>query len=222
MPGNFATFNIGSDVPTAANRDKLWYRVDASCNPLGWFIYSGGAWVRATPIGTPPGLVAHFFLTSFENILARDRARISFIDTGDTYVSPSVTLHANPFWLLCDGTAVGGFTPPDLQGRTIVGAGAGSGLTTRLYGATGGEENHLLTESELPAHTHDVVVDGLSGSPDAAVYAYTSGGGGKNTGTISNSGGNKIIAESTAAASSHNTMQPFLVGYAAIRTSRTI
>jgi len=48
------------------------------------------------------------------------------------------------------------FTVPDLRGRTVIGAGLGSGLTTRNVADTGGEETHQLTESELASHTHTI------------------------------------------------------------------
>lgn len=235
LPGNFGTFNIGSDTPSAANRDKLWYKVDSSCNPLGWFIYSGGAWVRATPIGTPPGMVAHFFLSTFDGNLARDRARISFIDTGETYPgSPSIVLHTNPFWLLCDGVASGGpgGTPPDLQGRTLVAGGAGASLTVRVYDATGGEELHTLGAAELAPHQHEIPEGCEPGQSAASAVIFDRFGSVANhpaavqrvataapaTGTIW-----PLTSEyPTVAAVGHNTMQPFRVGYAAIRTARTI
>lgn len=84
-------------------------------------------------------------------------------------------------WLLCDGSAVsrvtysvlyaalGGaaspwgqgdgstsFNVPDLRGRTPIGAGTGPGLSARALGQKGGEENHVLSIAEMPAHTHGV------------------------------------------------------------------
>lgn len=52
------------------------------------------------------------------------------------------------------GTDNTNFKLPDLQGRTAIGAGSGSGLTARNLTDKGGEETHVLTESELPNHTH--------------------------------------------------------------------
>lgn len=46
------------------------------------------------------------------------------------------------------------FTLPDLRGRTIIGAGSGSGLTPRAVGDSFGEETHQLTIGELASHTH--------------------------------------------------------------------
>jgi len=87
-------------------------------------------------------------------------------------------------WLKCNGRALdiylynklfqtigynyGGsgisFNLPNPKGRVLGVIGAGPGLTTRAQGATVGEENHLLTEPELPdltlttstagSHTH--------------------------------------------------------------------
>lgn len=79
-------------------------------------------------------------------------------------------------WLLCDGSAVSRtdhadlfdiigttygvgdgsttFNVPDLQGRTIVGVGSGSGLSARALGDTFGAETHTLTTAEIPSHTH--------------------------------------------------------------------
>lgn len=47
-------------------------------------------------------------------------------------------------WHLCDGTN----GTPDLRGRFILGANDG-----HVVGSTGGEENHTLTEAELPSRT---------------------------------------------------------------------
>lgn len=46
------------------------------------------------------------------------------------------------------------FNVPDLRGRVVLGVGTGSGLSTYVLGATGGEETHTLTTAELASHTH--------------------------------------------------------------------
>lgn len=81
-------------------------------------------------------------------------------------------------WLLCDGRSTGilratyanlfavigttygagdgstTFNLPDALGRTIVGAGAGSGLTSRTLATKSGGETSTISTSNLPAHTH--------------------------------------------------------------------
>lgn len=94
-------------------------------------------------------------------------------------VLPYVAAAAPVGWLLCDGVALPADTPhqalrillveagnpygvdgtgnprvPNLAGRTVVGAGAGAGLTARALGATGGAETVALTAAQLAAHSH--------------------------------------------------------------------
>lgn len=85
------------------------------------------------------------------------------------------------------------FNLPDGRGRTLIGAGQGAGLTNRALGATGGNETHILTVPEMPAHTHTF---GTSGS----------GGGGI-------SSGGQSAPQNTSSAgngNAHNNMQPFM------------
>jgi microcystin-dependent protein len=119
---------------------------------------------------------------------------------GDLKMSAAV--NPSPGWLLCDGSAVSRstfaalwaaigssfgvgdgsttFNLPDYRGRTIVGAGAGGGLTNRAMGAKGGEENHLLVPVESGVnsngstgtvssdHSHSFSVTTGTDSPDHA------------------------------------------------------
>jgi microcystin-dependent protein len=48
------------------------------------------------------------------------------------------------------------FTVPDLRGRTVIGTGIGTGLTSRSIGDSSGEEQHQLDVSEIPGHTHTI------------------------------------------------------------------
>lgn len=79
-------------------------------------------------------------------------------------------------WTLCDGRAllrsdypqlfsilgtsygagdgVNSFNLPDLRGRTIITSGQGKGLSYYKPGLTGGEESHVLSVDEMPAHQH--------------------------------------------------------------------
>jgi len=83
-------------------------------------------------------------------------------------------------WHLCDGSAhgsaalqaiLGSTNTPDLRSRFIVGAGQGSGLTSRTLKATGGEETHALTVAEMPSHNHG----GASGSAGSHSHSVSGG-----------------------------------------------
>eukprot|EP01060_Flectonema_neradi_P035489 TRINITY_DN6545_c1_g1_i1.p1 TRINITY_DN6545_c1_g1~~TRINITY_DN6545_c1_g1_i1.p1 ORF type:complete len:137 (+),score=29.09 TRINITY_DN6545_c1_g1_i1:32-412(+) len=57
------------------------------------------------------------------------------------------------------GTTYGGdgvttFALPDLRGRVPLGPRNGPGLSYRQLGQKGGEENHQLSVSEMPNHSH--------------------------------------------------------------------
>jgi microcystin-dependent protein len=124
-------------------------------------------------------------------------------------------------WLLCDGSSkkradypelfatigvvygsVDGntFNVPDLRGRDVIGSGTGSGLSGRALGAKGGEEAHILTMAEMPAHSHGGAgkgfIDGtINGTLGGAGY-YSSG-----LPQVATEGGGQY----------HNNMQPFAV-----------
>lgn len=52
------------------------------------------------------------------------------------------------------GNGVTTFAVPDMKGRVAIGAGIGAGLTARILGSAVGEENHVMTAAEMPAHAH--------------------------------------------------------------------
>lgn len=79
------------------------------------------------------------------------------------------------------------FALPDLRGRLPIGQGTGYGLTPRTVGQKGGTEAVTLTTSNLPNHTHAVMLSttgtatktpspstflGSMSSPDATVVGY--------------------------------------------------
>ena len=119
-------------------------------------------------------------------------------------------------WLICDGSSVstttyaalfavvaytyGGsganFNLPDLTGRVVAGkeaaetrlTTAGSGINGGTLGAAGGTETHILTEAQIPAHTHnynqnanatvgDPGSTASSGNQSGATTGSTGGGG---------------------------------------------
>lgn len=82
------------------------------------------------------------------------------------------------------GTTYGGdgksnFALPDLQGRAPMHPGQGPGLLLHDLGETGGSEYVSLLESEIPSHSHAVMVTNsiaASRSPSGNALARTRGG----------------------------------------------
>ena len=109
------------------------------------------------------------------------------------------------------GTTYGGdgrvnFALPNLQGRIPIHFGNGHTL-----GEVGGEENHTLIASEMPAHTHTFSASNATpnqGTPAGNMWASNSGayssaqpGATMNLASISTAGGSQP----------HTNLQPFLV-----------
>jgi microcystin-dependent protein len=125
-------------------------------------------------------------------------------------------------WALCDGqilsisqntalfsligTIYGGdgqrtFALPDLRGRVAVSAGQGPGLSAYEVGETGGLETVSLAKRQMPAHSHEMAVNGpTSGSANPSnrylgrvssgtAYAGTSNDKTLNPDAIARSGG---------------------------------
>lgn len=159
-----------------------------------------------------------------------------FWTTGDVKWSASKTAD-HTGWLLADGRAITtgmGFTQlradlvaagnphgvsgsdpklPDLRGRGVVGAGTGSGLTARTFGQILGEENHVLSVSEMPTHNHGGTTGGANvvSGPGGGTIGLLFGGvaaGSDHTHTIPFQGGG----------GSHNNMQPSVALHPFIKT----
>lgn len=118
------------------------------------------------------------------------------------------------------GTTYGGngqsnFALPDLQGRSPMHPGQGPGLSLHDLGETGGAETVTLLESEIPAHTHQVVADNLPATtrpPAGRLPARTVGM------TMYNgySGMGNMAPEALAPSGGdqpHNNLQPYLTFY---------
>ena len=114
----------------------------------------------------------------------------------------SRTTYANLFtaisttWGVGDGSTT--FNVPDFKGRTTIGDGAGSGLTSRTLAGSGGEETHLMTTAEMVAHTHTAP---LGNGDGAGSFAQQ----------VTAASGNNQTTSSVGSSTPFNVMQPFKV-----------
>lgn len=150
-------------------------------------------------------------------------------------------------WKLCDGSAISRttyatlfalvsttwgagdgsttFNLPDFRGRVPLGGNnvslpnaKNATYATRLLAATGGEETHVLTTSELPSHTHTLTDPGHAHASASGSFQTSTAG--PDAGTV---GTNYRIEANTASATTgvtiantgsgaaHENLPPFLV-----------
>jgi microcystin-dependent protein len=101
----------------------------------------------------------------------------------------TINIAANTALFSILGTTYGGngtttFQLPDLQGRAIVGAGTGPGLSTYALGEKTGTLGTTLTGSQMPVHVHPVAMQitqgasesGSNPTPANGVFASPSNG----------------------------------------------
>ncbi len=101
------------------------------------------------------------------------------------------------------------FNVPDLRGRTLIGiddmGGTSANIVTDhnadILSGTGGEEQHILINNEMPSHTHTYL---LGGSNINVIGGSTTDQGDGNRGTPT------LNTGSAGGGSSHNNMQPWI------------
>lgn len=160
LPGNFTSWNVGSNVPSNADRDKPWLRLDgANCAPLGVYEWStvAGAWVSRHP--------------DFVGKVVMWEGDIGTIDTLDGGEAGAITTFTGPMWQKVS----------QMDARFPVGPGTSPGFQTTPVptvipiGGTGGVDGTEITigSTQLPAHIHDITVEstGASGGDSATSEA---------------------------------------------------
>lgn len=184
-------------TPSApGNRYFVYGDSTAANNGIEW-LDTGSAWVLPAPHVQPTGTVAQY--AGSADPVDPDGNTRWFICDGRSLVR---TTYPTLFGVISTayGTVDGShFNIPNIEARVIVGAGSGYTLA-----AIGGESQHLLTLTEIPAHTHPITqtdgtyTGGQASSGDAyqAMAAFAGG----NAPTGSAGGG-----------VSHNNMQPYIV-----------
>jgi len=104
------------------------------------------------------------------------------------------------------------FNIPDLRGRVIAGQDDMGGTSANVLtdaqadqlGGTLGEEDHTLTTSEMPSHTHGLIID--QATPGATADDFGTSGG--NTNNVSSGSGDTSAKGGGLA---HNNVQPTII-----------
>lgn len=133
-----------------------------------------------------------------------DGRTINRVAYADLFAAISTT------WGPGDGSTT--FSIPDLRGRTLIGAGHGTGLSNRVLAATGGSETNTLLTGQLPAHSHPVTDPGHTHT--AVVAASNATAGSAAGGAVAGNTGSAVTGLSvgnTGNGDPVNNMQPFAV-----------
>lgn len=119
-----------------------------------------------------------------------------------------------------DGTTT--FNLPNFSGRTSVGSGtyidSVSGSVTRSLAQTMGAASHVLTEAQMPSHTHIQNAHDHSLGRATSNFLLAEGVYGGFAATASNTGAATATNQNTGGGTAHNIMQPSLVLNKMIKT----
>lgn len=182
-----------------------------------------------------PSLLYQLFnwmFTSTGAISTAFKAEVATYSAPTGTVIYTLTTSVGDGYLLCDGsqvsrvtyaalfTAIGTrygagdgsttFTLPDGRGRSLIGAGAGAGLSNREINTKYiGEENHTMTEEELAEHTHEMT---------AYTSGATDGDGGYDLNQADPSATVMVESSETGESTPFNVIHPCLIGYMWVKT----
>lgn len=153
-------------IPAAGLAGRRYFATN-----IGVELYdTGSTWVSVgTP--TPIGVVTHY--AGAVDPVDSDGVTRWFIADGRVLNRSTYALLFSAIstsFGVGDGTTT--FNIPDCRGKVSIGAGQGSGLTSRVVATTGGEDNHVVTASETPAHSHTGTSSGTTG-PISADHTHS-------------------------------------------------
>lgn len=158
-------------------------------------LWDGTNWTPGNVSGVPVGTVCAFL-----NTVPSDWLELVG-GTANRTIDANLFAYTGTLYGAGDGSTTFGI--PDARGRTLVGAGTGSGLTLRALASTFGSEGVTLTITTMPNHAHTKhVAFGVGGTSfsDTNVWANVDGITSFATGYTSAEGGG----------AAHDNMQPSL------------
>lgn len=174
---------------------QAWLKLDSLDRPERLFFYAQGYWLALHPLPQ-------------NAIIWTDQAVNTWSSGGHTYTDydggdlSEPTLYTGSFWEV----VYGGYFP------LAVGTTPAPYSTVIALGATGGEEKHLLLETEIPSHDHTAGVD--SASADDVLGPVVDGGDGTSGVALTTKTGK------TGGGLVHNNMPPYVGLYMLRRTGR--
>lgn len=171
------------------------------------FIWTGSTYIRMNPPGYRAGLIEPYAQNTVpvghaqatgQSLLRADHPEL-FAEWGTTYGA-------------VDGTH---FNAPDLQDRFIIGVGF-----TNALGVAGGEATHVLTQAEMPSHSHGTTEiahnhDILEPLSKTVQFSGFSGAGGQawfgnpGSGTTTGSRSTNLTINNTGGGAAHENRPPY-------------
>lgn len=197
LPGQ-AFYNFGSTKPSPENNIYPWFRTTDS----RWYYYSGG-WISLNPERSP----------SIRRIwMGSSGASLTTYDGGDAN-APSD--RSGPMWEI----------DTDFEARFPVGVGTFPNAGAVTVGGTGGEDQHVLTDAEVPA-TQVVPLDSTNNptgdktvqkSGDSFGFSFQNG---DFSGSASGGRMTDILLRVNGGGGAHSNLPPYIGIYVIKPTSR--
>lgn len=186
VPGTLKSYVVSETTPAPKDQNLLWQKLDGSGNPDRIYVFASGSWLSKHP--------------DFVGKVVEWEGDISTIATLDGGSVGAITATTGPFWE----------EVTECVGRFGIHPDPGGALLTVpvAVGDTGGEEKHLLTLDEIPAHTHLTTKAGLGGNS------------GNNFFVMDLASSPDIPSSSVGGSQPHNNMPPYYGIYKIRRTAR--
>lgn len=194
LQAGFTGINIGNSEPGVEDRANPWFKLNGDGSPDKIYYFYAGQWLAPNPeaASSPRRIIWTGALDGLSGL--------SGYDGGDGVASATPTATTGPMWV------------PDLSFSFAIPMGVGTNTVTYdgnpatsiALAGTLGEERHVLSIPELPAHTHQYsVLSSGAAIPGGTGYAPVS-----------------AATSATGGGLSHQNMPPVVGVYFAARTVR--